>query len=99
MGILGNAWALSVLKNVAFDHVDRFNGMLRANPGLTPRVLSRRLRELCADGFLVRREEGRTVSYGLTGKGEDAAFILLALLRLGARHPAKPGGNAKSPRA
>jgi DNA-binding HxlR family transcriptional regulator len=88
VGVLGHAWALTVLKNVAFDRVDRFNALLRANPGLTPRVLSRRLRELCAEGILVRREDGRAVSYGLTGKGEDAAFILLALLRMSQRHPA-----------
>jgi DNA-binding HxlR family transcriptional regulator len=90
VGVLGHAWALTVLKNVAFDRVDRFNAMLRANPGLTPRVLSRRLRELCAEGILVRREEGRAVSYGLTAKGEDAAFILLALLRMSQRHQRNP---------
>lgn len=73
--------------NVAFDRVDRFNALLRANPA------SRRgLRELCAEGILVRRAEGRSVSYGLTGKGEDAAFVLLALLRLGQRHPPAAAG-------
>lgn len=100
-GVLGHAWALGVVRAVAFGRADRFNAILRANAGLTPRVLSRRLRELVAEGFLERRADGRAVRYRLTGKGEDAAFVLLALLRMGQRHPPSPpsGSSAAPPRA
>jgi DNA-binding HxlR family transcriptional regulator len=89
-GSLGHAWALTVLRDVAFERRDRFGMILRANPGLTPRVLSKRLSELVREGILDRVTEGRTVRYRLTGKGEDAAFILLALLRFSTRHPKAP---------
>jgi DNA-binding HxlR family transcriptional regulator len=93
-GVLGRAWALTVLREVAFEHRDRFGAMLGANAGLTPRVLSKRLRELCAEGILERVQEGRAVRYRLTPKGEDAAFILLALLRFSVRHAPKAQGRA-----
>lgn len=38
------------------------------------------------EGLLDRLQEGREVRYRLTAKGEDAVYILLAVLRYGIRH-------------
>ena len=84
--VLGAKWSLLIVRDVAFLGLHRFGEIRRNNPGLTARVLSRRLRQLVAEGLLDRSQEGREITYGLTSKGEDAVFILLAVLRYGIRH-------------
>jgi DNA-binding HxlR family transcriptional regulator len=84
--VLGAKWSLLIVRDVAFLDLHRFGEIKRNNPGLTGRVLSRRLREMVAEGLLDREQEGREVAYTLTQKGEDAIFILLAVLRYGIRH-------------
>ena len=82
---LGKKWTLLLLRDMAFLKLARFNQFLKNNPGLTPRVLSRRLREMEAERLVVRRPIGREVSYELTDRGADAVYILLAFLRYGLR--------------
>ena len=84
--ILGKKWVILVLRDVGFLNLSRFGEIKRNNPGLTARVLSRRLKEMTKQGLLKREENGDIVRYRLTGKGEDAIYILLALLRYGMRH-------------
>jgi DNA-binding HxlR family transcriptional regulator len=84
--VLGAKWSLLIIRDVAFLDLHRFGEIKRNNPGLTGRVLSRRLREMMAEGLLDRTQEGQEISYSLTHKGEDAVFILLAVLRYGIRH-------------
>jgi DNA-binding HxlR family transcriptional regulator len=86
LDVLGRKWALLVLRDVAFLRLDRFGHILRNNPGLSPRILSRRLRELQAEGILERAGEGGQVRYQATAKGQDALYILFALLRYGLIH-------------
>jgi DNA-binding HxlR family transcriptional regulator len=83
---LGRKWTLLLLRDLAFLDLHRFGELLRNNPGLTPRVLARRLREMEAEGLIERTARGRSVSYRLTARGEDAVYILLAFLRYGLRH-------------
>jgi len=71
---------------MAFLKLNRFGQILRNNPGLTPRVLSRRLDEMEEEGLVERLESEDAVTYRLTDRGEDAVFILLAFLRYGIRH-------------
>ena len=78
---------------MAFLNLGRFGELLRNNPGLTPRVLSRRLREMQEEKLIQRTVEGRDVRYVLTERGEDAVYILLAFLRYGLRHY----GNGSAP--
>ena len=87
---LGRKWTLLVLRDIAFLNLDRFGKILRNNPGLSPRVLSRRLREMRAEGLLERIGDSDKVVYRLTERGEDAVFILLAFLRYGIRHHLTP---------
>jgi DNA-binding HxlR family transcriptional regulator len=83
---LGKKWALLILRDMAFLKLDRFGQILRNNPGLTPRVLSRRLDQMEAEGLVHRVQEQVAVRYELTERGEDAVFILLAFLRYGIKH-------------
>ncbi|TLZ67228.1 MAG: helix-turn-helix transcriptional regulator [Methanobacteriota archaeon] len=83
---LGRKWTLLILRDMAFLEVDRFGKILRNNPGLTARVLSRRLRQMQSEGLVERLADGDSVRYRLTDRGEDAVFILLAFLRYGIKH-------------
>src|SRR5204863_9436503 len=83
---LGRKWTLLILRDMAFLKLDRFGQILRNNPGLTPRVLARRLDQMEEEGLVERIERQDSVAYRLTDRGEDAVFILLAFLRYGIRH-------------
>ena len=76
---------------MAFLHLSHFGQFLRNNAGLTPRVLSRRLREMRAEGLIERVTSGEEVTYRLVERGEDAVFILLAFLQYGIRHHLSDG--------
>ncbi|HTT46233.1 MAG TPA: helix-turn-helix domain-containing protein [Thermoplasmata archaeon] len=84
--MLGRKWTLLLLRDLAFLHLTRFNQLLKNNPGLTPRVLSRRLREMQAEKLIARTGTGRGVTYSVTARGADAVYILLAFLRYGMKH-------------
>ena len=83
---LGRKWTLLILRDMAFLKLTRFGQILRNNPGLTPRVLARRLRQMQEEGLVERVVTVEKVAYRLTSRGEDAVFILLAFLRYGIRH-------------
>lgn len=82
--VLGREWAFLVLTSIALFRATRFNEMLRAMPGLSKRLLTMRLTELEATGFITRAESRRGyVRWQLTPKGEDVVPILLNLVRFG----------------
>jgi DNA-binding HxlR family transcriptional regulator len=84
--ILGREWAFLVLTAIALFRANRFNDLLRAMPGLPKRLLSMRLAELEAAGFIVRAESRRGyVRWELTQKGADVVPILLTLVQFGAK--------------
>ena len=87
---LGAKWTLLILRDVGFLKLRRFGEIRRNNPGLTARVLSRRLRDMQREGLIERRVSKDAVTYSLTSRGEDAVFILLAFLRYGLKHHPVP---------
>lgn len=92
LGVLGRHWALLVLRDVSFFKHVRFSDILRNNPGLNPRLLALRLRELQKEGLIAREtnpEDHREVWYDLTEKGRDVVPVLSAFIQYGAKHRAK----------
>jgi DNA-binding HxlR family transcriptional regulator len=85
--LIGKKWTLLIIRDIAFLKLQRFGQILANNPGLTPRVLSRRLGQMTSEG-LVKKVEGEDgiSRYFLSEMGEDAIYILLAMLRFGIRH-------------
>jgi DNA-binding HxlR family transcriptional regulator len=83
---LGKKWTLLLLRDMAFLRLTRFTEFLRNNPGLTPRVLSRRLNEMQREQLVIRAGKGRSVTYSLTRRGQDAVYILLAFLQYGLKY-------------
>lgn len=89
LGVLGRKWALLILADIGLRRVDRFSSLLRSNPQLNPRILSRRLRELEETGMIKRLERNRTpplaVRWGMTEKGTDLLPAIIRLIVFGAR--------------
>jgi DNA-binding HxlR family transcriptional regulator len=83
---LGAKWTLLILRDIGFLRLNRFGEIRRNNPGLTARVLSKRLKDMQKEGLIQRRISKDAVTYSLTPRGEDAVFILLAFLRYGLKH-------------
>lgn len=89
LGVLGKKWTMLVLRDIGILGVDRFNRLLDSIPGLTPRVLSMRLKELEKEGFIQCIEEGKKssmiVRWTLTEKVRDAIPILLQFTVFGSK--------------
>ena len=86
--VLGSKWTLLILRDIGFLRLERFGQILRNNPGLTPRVLSRRLRNMQKEDLIERIVKSDRITYLLTARGEDAAYVLLAFLRYGLKYHA-----------
>jgi DNA-binding HxlR family transcriptional regulator len=85
--LFGKKWTLLIIRDIAFLKLQRFGQILANNPGLTPRVLSRRLEQMVSESLINKVRDNEGVSrYFLTPMGEDAVYILLAMLRFGIRH-------------
>jgi DNA-binding HxlR family transcriptional regulator len=101
LGVLGKKWAMLVLRDIGLLGVDRFNRLLNSIPGLTPRVLSMRLKELEKEGFIKCVENGKSpmiVRWKLTEKGRDALPILLQFTAFGSKWYSDVVFEDKNPR-
>lgn len=79
--IVGRRWAGAVIRALLAG-VTRFNEIAAVCAGLSHRVLAQRLRDLEADGILVRivhAEMPVRIEYRLTAKGEALAGAVIAL--------------------
>ncbi len=88
LGILGKKWTLLVLRDIAMRKQERFSELLKSIPGLTPRVLSMRLRELETAGMITRIANNRSprlVRWNLTEKGWDTLPILMSYVAFGSK--------------
>jgi DNA-binding HxlR family transcriptional regulator len=89
LGVLGRKWALVVLRDIAYHPDPTFGYILNRSRGLTPRVLTNRLRELRQEELIEKiadAHDDRRVHYRLTRKGKDVVPILIAMSAFGMRH-------------
>jgi len=101
LGVLGRKWALLILADIGLRRVDRFSGLLRSNPKLNSRILSRRLRELEESGMIRRLKKNRApgpVRWIMTEKGMDILPAIIRLIAFGARWNAENPFHGKPPR-
>jgi DNA-binding HxlR family transcriptional regulator len=79
--IFGDRWLLLILRALA-SGARRFKDLESNSPGISPTVLSGRLKTLEAHGFLTRtsyNEIPPRVEYALTEKGRDAVRVVDAV--------------------
>jgi DNA-binding HxlR family transcriptional regulator len=78
--IIGKKWAVLIIREM-FRGTTQFNRFLENIEGITPKVLTERLRELEKLGIIKRRivsEYPVRVEYGLTELGKEFEPVLLA---------------------
>lgn len=76
--LIGRRWTGAILRAM-LNGVTHFNDFKSTIPELSPRMLSERLKELEAEGILVRHVIPATpvrIEYRLTEKGNDLASVL-----------------------
>ena len=86
LGTLRRKWTLTILRDIAFFPEASFSLILKNNPGLRPRTLSLRLKQLATDRLIIRGIEtnrGRNPKYRLSPKGLQVWPILASLAQYG----------------
>ena len=95
LDVIGERWALLVVRELLLGP-KRFTDLTDGLPGLSPNVLSQRLRDLEGDGVVRRRMLGppaRSRVYELTERGAALEPLLIELARWGSRVPLDTTGD------
>lgn len=88
LGVLGKKWTMLILWDIGVSKIDRFNRLLESVPGLNPRILSKRLKGLKAEGFIECIDNQKSpiiVRWTLTKKGSETLPILMHLIAFGSK--------------
>ena len=88
MGVIGDRWAVLVVRELMFG-ARRFAQLRAGLPGISPNVLSQRLRELEAAGVARRTvlDSVNVTVYELTERGQALEPVLIELGRWGSQEP------------
>lgn len=87
LSVIGGVWKPVILFHL-LDGKLRFNALCRMVPGATPRIVTLQLRELEADGIILRTvypEVPPKVEYELTDLGRSLEPVLRSICRWGER--------------
>jgi DNA-binding HxlR family transcriptional regulator len=90
LDLINGKWKLPVLIALSFGD-KRFNELERDLEGITPRMLSRELRELETNGLVVRQVQETipaTVTYSLTDYGRSLDTVIASMRAWGKEHRA-----------
>ena len=96
MDVLEGKWTLLIVRDLLVEP-RRFGELLITLGGVSPKVLTERLRSLEAGGILTRTvypEVPLRVEYALTERGRELRPVIDALATWGGRLPADAGGPA-----
>ena len=93
MGVIGDRWAVLVVRELMFG-ARRFAQLRAGLPGISPNVLSQRLRELETAGVVCRNmlDSVNVTVYALTERGRALEPVLIELGRWG-RHEQVTSAN------
>jgi DNA-binding HxlR family transcriptional regulator len=99
-GLLGKKWTMIIIRNIGFRKIQRFNRLLESTAGISPRVLSQRLKELEQEGYIeiVEKRSPMMVRWTLTEKGEDTLPILMSFIAFASKWYADEVFEDRTPR-
>ncbi len=86
MSVIEGKWKTTIICLLARHETLRFSELRRKIPPISPRILTKQLRELTADGVVKRDEAGEgslKVEYSLTDRGRSLRPILEGLVGWG----------------
>jgi DNA-binding HxlR family transcriptional regulator len=89
LDVIGDRWALLILRDLFHFETRRFQDFGQSLPGLTPSVLSAQLKNLESSGVISSRnyeDHPPRLEYFLTPKGRKLGPALLALKEWGERY-------------
>ncbi len=89
MNVIGDRWAILLLRDLFLYGPRRFQDFECSLKGITPGVLSRRLRDFQEHGVIENRlysEHPPRQEYSLTEKGRELGPVLGAMKRWGERY-------------
>ena len=90
-----------ILRDIRICKKERFNRLLESIPGITPRVLATRLKQLEAAGLIKiveKRDSPMLLRWALTDKGIDAIPILMMIAAFCSKYNAEKVFVDKKPR-
>ncbi len=90
LGMMGDKYTLAIIERIYQNNAMRFLALEQGIPGISPRTLSIRLKQLEKDGLLHRQayaQKPPKVEYTLTEKGICASPCYPALISLGGAIP------------
>jgi DNA-binding HxlR family transcriptional regulator len=95
--VIGEKWSLLVVRDLLSGE-QRFSDLLRSLGGITPKLLTQRLRDLEAHGVVERDEEEgrREVWYRLTPAGRELRPTIESLIVWGIDHAPPPSPEEKT---
>ncbi len=96
--VVGGRWRTVLLSHLK-EGVHRYGELRRRTPGISEKMLTQRLRELEADGLVIRRDLGTVpphVEYDLTDEGRTLAPVLQALYDWGVARAERTGVRVDS---
>jgi DNA-binding HxlR family transcriptional regulator len=88
LSLLGKKWTMLVLRDIAMRDMGRFSQLMKGIPGITPRMLSSRLKDLEKHGMIVKtanRKSAKAAKWYPTEKGWDALPILFSYTAFGSK--------------
>jgi DNA-binding HxlR family transcriptional regulator len=97
LDIIGDRWTILMLRDLFVHRTRHFQDFEASLPGLTPSVLSARIKELTANGILCSRlyaDHPPRPEYMLTRKGRALNPILIALKAWGEQYASSAPGAA-----
>ena len=87
MAILGGAWTPSLIWKLSGDP-RRFGELMRDTPGISPKMLTARLRDLEVKGVVVREvvpTSPPSVEYSLSELGRELIPVINTIVRVGTK--------------
>jgi DNA-binding HxlR family transcriptional regulator len=89
LNVIGDRWAILILRDFFLQGPRRFQDFEQSLKGITPAVLSTRLKDLESHGVIESRlyaEHPPRRVYSLTGKGRELGPVLLAMKTWGEQY-------------
>ncbi|MBB5515554.1 DNA-binding HxlR family transcriptional regulator [Rubricella aquisinus] len=89
----GDRWTLLIIREMLFRGKSTYGEFLAADEGISTNILANRMKQLEADGIVVKRRDPdnfRSFLYQLTPKGYDLAPILIEIIRWSGQYDERP---------
>jgi|688.fasta_scaffold1023306_1 DNA-binding HxlR family transcriptional regulator len=88
LDLMGDRWTLLILRDLFIHSSCRYVELRKSLTGISPTLLSQRLKDLVHNGLIEQYEKPDTghVAYQLTARGKETKPVLVALANFGLPH-------------